>query len=367
LDKPLTTTAASGRSHYAALDGLRGIAILLVVFYHNFGFINYFFFGWLGVDLFFVLSGFLITGILLKTREQKNFLRNFYMRRLLRIAPLYYFSLVLFLFIVPAITNKVDFSYYISHQWWFWTYLQNWLLIAPHSSDKTTALHHFWSLAVEEQFYLIWPWIILLFRRSRQLITAIFLLLLLVIAIRTYVWFNQVEGFNYFGFYTFTRVDGLCIGSLLAVLQFKNSKFLNRYSAIIIYSLAALNFLFYFINRNNNFPYLAMIGYTTMAVLFAFLVHEAIGGNNKILNFILQLRLLTFLGKVSYGFYIFHWPLYLLFHRFFNAKVTQAFSFSAHNSAIVTSILLTAFAFVVSVLSFYFFEKHFLNLKKAFA
>src|SRR5436189_6032324 len=92
-------------NHYPALDGLRGIAILLVVFLHNFGFMNYFFFGWLGVDLFFVLSGFLISDILLNSLDKPNFLRNFYIRRVLRIFPLYYFILVICLFVLPHVKS----------------------------------------------------------------------------------------------------------------------------------------------------------------------------------------------------------------------------------------------------------------------
>src|SRR6476660_8253758 len=93
--------APAQRTHCPALDGLRGIAILLVVLYHNFGFNSYFNYGWLGVDLFFVLSGFLITDILLNTMNTKNYFRNFYARRVLRIFPLYYLSLFLFIIILP--------------------------------------------------------------------------------------------------------------------------------------------------------------------------------------------------------------------------------------------------------------------------
>ena len=118
-------TATPNRSYYPALDGLRGIAILLVVFYHNFGFIDYFFFGWLGVDLFFVLSGFLITDILLRTLNDKHYLRNFYVRRVLRIFPLYYLSLIFFLIIVPRFGIPLDVQYYVDNQVWLWTYLQN--------------------------------------------------------------------------------------------------------------------------------------------------------------------------------------------------------------------------------------------------
>src|SRR3569832_1712860 len=109
------------RAHYPALDGLRGVAILLVLFLHVFDFLNYFFIGWLGVDLFFVLSGFLITDILLKTVDKPNYLRNFYMRRILRIFPLYYLTLIVCLLILPSIdVLHLEASYYTINQFWLW-------------------------------------------------------------------------------------------------------------------------------------------------------------------------------------------------------------------------------------------------------
>ena len=94
-------SSAPSRQYYPALDGLRGIAIIMVVIFHNFNFTNYFFFGWLGVDLFFVLSGLLITEILIKTSGKPGFLRNFYLRRILRIFPLYYLILIICIIILP--------------------------------------------------------------------------------------------------------------------------------------------------------------------------------------------------------------------------------------------------------------------------
>src|SRR4030095_1290908 len=142
------------RQHYPALDGLRGIAILLVVIYHNFGFINYSSFGWLGGDLFFVLSGFLITDILINTVGKPGYLQNFYIRRVLRIFPLYYLCLIIFLLVLPRFAILPDSDYYVRNQAWLWTYLQNWLYIFR-GNDNTVSLHHLWSLAVEEQFYLV--------------------------------------------------------------------------------------------------------------------------------------------------------------------------------------------------------------------
>src|SRR6185369_11421808 len=135
--------------HYPVLDGLRGVAILLVVLLHNFGFLNYFFFGWLGVDLFFVLSGFLITDILLSAVDKPHFLRNFYMRRVLRIFPLFYLILVICILVLPLISGlHIQLSYYTDNQAWFWTYLQNWLFTFK-DPDGAKILLHTWSLAVE--------------------------------------------------------------------------------------------------------------------------------------------------------------------------------------------------------------------------
>ena len=120
----------ASRQHYPALDGLRGLAILTVVVYHNFGFINNISFlaGW---QLICSLScpGFLITDILLGAVGKKNFLRNFYYRRMLRIFPLYYLSLILFLIVLPKLPIESGIKYYTDNQVWIWTYLQNWLYI----------------------------------------------------------------------------------------------------------------------------------------------------------------------------------------------------------------------------------------------
>lgn len=362
----MRTAIHQNRSHYPALDGLRGIAILLVVFYHNFGFINYFFFGWLGVDLFFVLSGFLITDILLKTKGSPNYLKNFYIRRVLRIFPLYYVALILFLILIPNFTPDVlSLGYYVQNQIWFWAYLQNWLFIF-YSSHTTSALNHFWSLAVEEQFYLIWPFVILLFRKTKRLIYLLIFLLIGVITLRFTLWTFQIERIAYFNLYTFSRIDGICIGSLLAVLRTVNHKAINRYFTIIVLGLAVLNFVFYFFNKQNQFsyPYLAIAGYTTFAIIFGLLVNEGVERQDTFISRLLSFRPFRFFGTISYSLYVFHWPVYLMTAN--TLKRWSEKNIEIINPSIMASIIATILSVLLAWLSFHFFEKKFLALKKNF-
>jgi len=155
---------------------------------------------------------------------------------------------------------------------------------------------------------------------------------------------------------------------MLAILQFMRSTFINRYFTGLILLLAAMNFIFYFINKEFHFtyPYFAIVGYTTFAMLFAIVVHEAIQGGNKVINFLLNIRPLKFFGKISYGLYIFHWPVYLILYGWVDEKVRSVIKVSENNTAVLASILLTIIAILISVISFYTFERYFLKKKKAF-
>lgn len=353
------------RQYYPALDGLRGLAILLVIIYHNFGFINYFFFGWLGVDLFFVLSGFLITAILLNTAGQPDFLKNFYTRRFLRIFPLYYLALLLFIYLIPALTHAFPADYYRDNQLWMWTYLQNWLYIFK-PAGETTGLHHLWSLAVEEQFYLLWPLIILLLKKPGRLLIFISLVLLAVIGLRIWIWNSAFTNLAYFNLYTFSRIDGLCIGSMVALLQRINPGFLSKNTSIVVFCFAIGNFVFYFINRNNaySFPYLAIAGYTTFAMTFGLLINEAVTNGTPLITRIFSWSLLRFFGKISYGLYVFHWPVHLILTPWLSQLINIPDSHTL--SQFLISLLSTGISVVISLLSFHYFEQPFLKLKQRF-
>jgi peptidoglycan/LPS O-acetylase OafA/YrhL len=360
------TAVAPNRSYYPALDGLRGVAILLVVLYHNFGFIKQSFFGWLGVDLFFVLSGFLITDILLKTLGQANYLRNFYLRRVLRIFPLYYLTLILFLFVIPSFTSdKIEWTYYQDNQVYFWTYLQNWLFIFR-SSGNAEIMNHYWSLAVEEQFYIFWPLVVLLLKKPRYLLIFISLLLVSLILFRFVLWISEIENIAYYSLYTFTRIDGICIGCIVALLVHMNFNFIRKYTTGIVLSFALINFGFYFFNRlfDFSFPYLALVGYSTFGMMFGLLVYEAVSRETRLINFVFDIQLLKFFGRISYGLYIFHWPVYLLANAYLLAFFKE--HMRPLMAQVSVSLLAVAIAVAISWLSFRYFESYFLKLKQRY-
>jgi len=363
---PNLASRQAGRPHYPALDGLRGIAILLIVVYHNFGYINkYFFFGWLAVDLFFVLSGFLITDILINAVGSKNFLWNFYFRRMLRIFPLYYFCLFLFLIVLPRLPLESGINYYTDNQVWIWTYLQNWLYIFK-PPVGTNTLNHLWSVAVEEQFYLLWPLAILLLKKPKYLLVFISLILIATLGLRLWIWMHHLAGFAYYNLYTFTRIDGICIGCMVALLLKIDINFLKKYTTFIVLFFAIMNFVFFFMNRSYQFafPYLALAGYTTFAMMLGLLVNQAVTKETKLLNFLFNIPLLKFFGKISYGFYLFHWPVYLLLSPYLNYWL-NGFT-SGWLTDFIVSVIGTLVAIVISWFSFNYFEKYFLKLKVKF-
>ncbi len=352
-----------------ALEGLRGIAIIAVIIYHNFPYGDSLF-GWLGVDLFFVLSGFLITGILLRSvniDSTTGYFKKFYIRRALRIFPLYYLFLFAFLFLFPTlgIINNNEVSEYQDDKFWFIFYAQNWLF-TNNFPENSHCLNHFWSLAVEEQYYIFWPIIIILLRKPKYLLIFLAGFLIFLFGFRSFIWNAQFEGFNYTNFYTFTRFDGICIGSIIAILSIQRKEFILRHTAAIVTGLAALNFIFYFANTSGKLPYLAFIGYTTFAAMFGILVYELAYGNSKWLKNIFNGSAIRYLGRISYGLYMFHWPV----HYFLRKPLYTYFNDSLYIPTVFNQILIafitTSISILFSLISYHFFEMKFLRLKENF-
>ncbi|WP_146898170.1 acyltransferase family protein [Adhaeribacter aerolatus] len=354
------------RNHVKALDGLRGIAVILVVLYHCFNFNSLHIItkiGWIGVDLFFVLSGFLITGILLDTKHEENSFRNFIGRRTLRIFPLYYFIIFLF-FLFTRLTSIPHFELLMDNQIYFWTYTQNLFFAIEGWPKGSEHLNHFWSLAIEEQFYLFWPALILTVNQKNVLRVSFFLILICIV-LR-----NLIPLYPFSYVFTLTRMDGLLAGGILAILIRENVRLLER----IIPALLAISFLailsIYLFTHSfaDNNPLFIKIGYTLFDVFFGsiIIILFSTGKFGTSLRHNLERKFLLFFGKYSYGIYVYHWILFC----FLNPRLLNFYSklkIPFIDPQILAALTCTLLAIGVSYLSYNLFEKQFLKLKKYFS
>jgi peptidoglycan/LPS O-acetylase OafA/YrhL len=310
-----------------ALDSVRGIAILMVLLYHSnqggfdTGLVGRFVgrllrLGNGGVDLFFVLSGFLITGVLLDAKGSPRYFRNFYVRRILRIWPLYYAVLVVTFLLLPAFRVPID-PVAAKYQFWLWAQGTN-LIQALKDSDLFAKLSHFWSLAVEEQFYLFWP--VLLFFCDRKIaIRVCFSFILLAWACRL--------GFVLAGHSVAAvvlmpcRMDSIAMGALIALLARKPG------GARGLVPFAAMSFIV----AGGLMLSLFCLGVVTLGdeakLLSHFFLDMWLFGGVLILAIhsssvtlwgrFWKSNFLRFFGKYSYGLYILHYPAYGLVYRVF--------------------------------------------------
>jgi peptidoglycan/LPS O-acetylase OafA/YrhL len=389
---------ADPRPHIPALDGVRGLAVLMVVALHAMlivpraGGVDVLGWqvlraGWVGVDLFFVLSGFLITGILYDAKPQPagGFFLNFYARRILRIAPLYYGYLAFYFYILPRLPVPDAERFVVAPEVrpMFWFYLYN-FWGAIHGGMHGN-LGVFWSLCVEEHFYLVWPFVVWFLGR-RPLMRVCVMLAALSLVTRAVV---LVVFPNEHAAYLMTpcRFDGLAMGSFvaLALRDPKDWKRLMRWAPRI--ALAAGAFIVGmamgqrhlrddvdFRGRNDpgvDSSLLLCIGLSVMALLFGSLVAMAVNAatqQNRPLQRFLRNPVLRSLGMYSYAIYIFH-PLVVTFARQgLNAlgvqyPQTPAGALAARLAAIPMILGIT---YVLAFLSYHAFEKHFLALKRFF-
>jgi len=351
--------------YYPSLDGLRGIAILLVIGCHNYNFLPLFNFGWIGVDLFFVLSGFLITDILLRTRNDKGFIQNFYLRRALRIFPLFYLSILLYFLLAPLVAQfHAQFEYYSEHKEMVWLHLLNWLYIFHERPDHTLLFNHNWSLSLEEQFYLVWPFLILLLRNTKHLTIAIVSLLCLSILSRFISWSLLGNGDQNFLFQYMTRLDGLCIGSLIALWKYIDASTVRKKAFRLLISIASIHVIAWIIIKQGglHIPHFYILGYTSIAAIFGYIVWYAIESKNKILASFLTSSILRKTGQVSYGLYMFHWPV-LIMCQTFMAKTLSNHGISNYASNWIIATTAFASAMLLSIASYFLFEKKILSLK----
>ena len=299
--------------HVSALDGLRGVAIAIVVVYHYWNWPRG---GWLGVDLFFVLSGFLITTLLLEehARNGRIRLRAFYLRRGRRLFPALAVLLVTYL-VISAIRGANTLGL-VAH-WGFYTanvYEAFW----PGTAAHNVGLNHLWSLAQEEQFYLLWPAALLVvtkLRRPARFLVAIALALALY---RAALVLNGASGVRIY-FAPDTHADGLVLGSALAFARQRGRALTPTTAAVVATAILCVPFVVFTVSVPRT-QMLILPLFELAAVVF---VAAAVAGTLRLP------RPLVWLGGISYSLYLWHYALLHWAFRGDHRLIARAVSISA--------------------------------------
>lgn len=366
--------------HLPGLDGVRGLAILMVLATHFLGsatastlierlVVKAAGYGLLGVDLFFVLSGFLITGLLLRAKGRPHYFRNFYARRTLRIFPLYYAVLAALFVVLPQfITPSPLLQEAARHQAWLWTYTSNFYIASVASWDSLTYVNHFWSLAVEEHFYLIWPLVV--FSVTRPTLERVCVAVILGgLALRIIL---ALQGMNELSISVLTpcRIDTLCVGGLLATVAHRDDGapvlFQRSRRAAVLIGLAVLAVSAWCVAIDFGVPVLHQIRDTLYAAFFGTLVLLAVHPDSGVVKAAFQNGALRFLGKYSYGLYVYH---AMLLWYFLETGVEARFDTLLGNHLLAmaaVALLGSAISIAIAVASYHFFEQHLLALKRFF-
>ncbi len=368
------------------LDGLRAIAFLMIFGFHT----DYLPFGWMGVQMFFVISGYLITGILLRMKAKlpaREYFLKFYSRRFFRIFPLYYFYLFL---VFAAATWFLSISYkpkvmkvVLEQIWYAFLYVYN-FYSAHQGYNSSPFLDHLWSLSVEEQFYIFWP--LLIFFVNEKYLKKLFLAGIIAGPILRFAMFliYQTGYFESFSgsaasipIYTlpFSYVDAFAFGAYISRFPIPNAR---KQLAYLSLGVPLLGFITQFAANGKFEPFLTLgyqdsmpdayqyiWAYTLLNYLFVVLIYCVV--SEKMFVQFLDWAPLQYLGKISYGLYIYHFPMVYFFPV--NWFVSQIRMVGILEDFVPLLILIISFVATLAVasLSYYVLEKPFLKLKDRFA
>jgi peptidoglycan/LPS O-acetylase OafA/YrhL len=349
------------RPYMPQLDGVRACAVMMVFVSHWIPWSYQGGFPWnnFGVDLFFVLSGFLITDILLRGRryieggEQGLFLtlRQFYIRRALRIFPLYFAFLLCYALTAPSFVDELT--------PWLWTYTLN-LFRVLIDNNWEGPISHLWSLSIEEQFYLVWPWVILLTPR-RFLLPVLLLSVAIGPTAKVILGLNEVSE-RAIRFFTLSRMDTLALGGLLAYVVHQHgllSVAKSRISDWLIWAGLPLFCVVVGLRAigigSTNWLILEMSAET---LLCGWVVLRAAQGFQGLIGRFLGSAPLVYLGQISYGLYLLHKPI---------PSILRAYGIDTDEiPAGIGFLMYTVLAILAASLSWFLFERPINRLKRNF-
>jgi peptidoglycan/LPS O-acetylase OafA/YrhL len=377
------TAATSDHPQITALDGVRGLAIGVVLIAHmtvigpELSWIDALltrvaWTGWIGVDVFFVLSGFLITGILLDSKGDPHYFRSFYARRVLRIFPLYYFIVVVSLLVLPHLHHPKaqNFGRIAGDELYYWFFLSN-FSISMREALRHGILDVSWSLAIEEQFYLVWPLVVLL-TSARSLKQLAVVLAVFSLCLRSWIMLHDTHQWWYAFFWTPCRLDSLAAGAWAACVVREEGGLarLQRLSRPAI-AVGALAFFLIWLREGGDLDagfFKNTIGFSLLALLSLGLLSAALSdARTTWLARVFESKPLRTLGKYSYALYLLNMPLRAVI-RDLVYPTSKFVTFHGARTPGQLLFYLLAFPVVFSGawLSWHLYEKHFLALKRFF-
>lgn len=350
------------------IDGLRAIAVISVIIYHLNE--NWLPGGFLGVDIFFVISGFLITGIIITEIQQNSFsFKQFYTRRIKRIYPAFITVMALVSFIASAIFIYNDFNQLRKTIELATAFLSNFYLGLTQGyfdlSANENPVLHIWSLAVEEQYYLIFPLILILaYKKFREIkilfiITLILFFILLATSFIPANFYKEVLHQPNIYYLSNLRFPELLVGSLLAIYHnFSNKGQLSKQASNILAILSTLLLFSCLFLMNNDIAFIPGVTLILPCIFTALIIHTT--SQNNIVKLCLSNKAIVFIGKISYSLYLYHWIFIALAYYITGEK-------QINNQSIA---IVTVLTIIFSVLSYYLIEqpirKSKLNFKQSF-
>ena len=324
--------------------------------------------GHVGVLLFFVLSGFLITFFLIEELKKGNRInfKIFYLKRLFRIWPIYYLMIIFSVLFLPYFLNSIDGTIEnidFKDTYFYWLFLPN---LGKSAKCFVQGATHLWSIGVEEQFYLIWPVLLAIFRKHLFLILIITIFVFSLttpfidfIDVHTSFFKNNIETKNFLSsFFSGFKINSMAVGGIFSYFCHSNHKLINILKNDFIEILLILSISYFWISGTTFGTYSDEV----YSLFFGIAIYLLATREKSFFN--LENKIAIFFGKISYGLYVYHWAIILVLIKIIKTNKTTFHLETINNIILYSSSLLLTI--LISYLSYIFIEKPIMNQIKKF-